>query len=185
MSAPRRTVVLGMGNPILTDDSVGVRLARDVASYVAGRPGVDVVEECSVGGLNLLDLLTGYDRAVILDAIHTRDGEPGDCYAFTATALRATVNLSNVHDANVATALALGRRLGHRLPRDEDIHVFAVEVADDLTFGTELSGDLAPHYPACRRLVLAGVRDLLGMPEPDLEESAWNGPSSSRTAAPS
>jgi hydrogenase maturation protease len=185
MSAPGRTVVLGMGNPILTDDSVGVRLARDVRTNLAGRRDVDVVDECSVGGLNLLDLLTGYDRAVILDAIHTRDGAPGDCYQFTAAALRPTLNLSNVHDANVATALALGRQLGHRLPRDEDIHVFAVEVADDLTFGTELSRELAPHYPACRRLVLAGVGALLGSPDRDLEDHPWNEPSSSRTAAPS
>ena len=158
-----RTLVLGLGNPILTDDAVGIRLACDVGAMFGDHPGLDVVEECSVGGLNLLDYLAGYERAIVLDAIHTTDGEPGDCYRFTAESLRSTTNLSNVHDANFATAMALGRTLGHPLPRDEDIHVFAVEVADDLTFGTEFSAELEPHYPACRRIVLDGVGEILGI----------------------
>lgn len=158
-----RTVILGMGNPILTDDSIGVRLAHDLRVAVGNCGDVDVVEECSVGGLNVLEFLAGYERAIILDAIHTKDGEPGDCYRFTAVDLKQTTNLSNVHDANFATALALGRCLGQQLPPDEDIHVFAVEVADDLTFGTELSPQLQREYPACRRLVLDGVCELLGV----------------------
>jgi hydrogenase maturation protease len=157
-----RTVVLGMGNPILTDDAVGVRLAQDLRRALGDRPDVDVVEECSVGGLELLGYLAGYEQAVMLDAIHTSGGVAGDCYRFTAADLAPTVNLSNVHDANVATALALGRRLGHRIPRDEDIHVFAVEVLDDLTFGSELTPELTRAYPDCRRQVLEGVRELLG-----------------------
>ncbi len=159
----RRTVVLGMGNPILTDDSVGVRLAGDVLAGLGDCPGLEVVEECSVGGLNLLDYLEGFDQAVVLDAIHTTGGRPGDCYYFNAVDLQTTTNLSNVHDANFATALALGRRLGMILPPDEDIHVFAVEVQDDLTFGTELTPVLQGAYPACRQMVLDGLNDLLGI----------------------
>ena len=60
---------LGMGNPILTDDAVGVRLANDVGAALAGRADVTVVPECSVGGLNLLDHLEGFERAVVCDAI--------------------------------------------------------------------------------------------------------------------
>lgn len=158
-----RTVILGMGNPILTDDAVGVRLAREAARCLAGCPDVDVVPECSVGGLNLIDFLSGYDRAIVLDAIHTRGGEPGDCYRFTAEALWPTANLSNVHDVNFATALALGRSLGHPLPADGDIHVFAVEVADDLTFGTDLSPELGRRYPEVRQTILEDLRELVGV----------------------
>ena len=158
-----RTVVLGMGNPILTDDSVGVRLAGDVRASLSDCPLLDVVPECSVGGLNLLDYLAGYDQAVVLDAIHTTGGQPGDCYYFTAVDLRDTTNLSNVHDANFATALTLGRNLGMRLPRDQDIHVFAVEVEDDLTFGTELTPTLQRAYPGCLKMVLDGLEELLGI----------------------
>lgn len=162
-----KTTVIGMGNPILSDDAVGVYLARDINRALCGRPDVDVVEECSVGGLNLLEYLEGYERAVVLDAIHTTGGIPGRCYHFTAAALRETTHLCNVHDANFATALALGRLLGQPLPDDNDIHVFAVEIVDDMTFGTDLTPKVAQRYPACRRRVLRGLKKLLG-PSPAL-----------------
>ncbi len=162
------TLILGMGNPILTDDSVGVRLARDAAALAHG-PDVTVVEECSVGGLNLIEYLEGYRRVVVFDAIRTRGGVPGTCYRFTAEALRNTTHLNNIHDANFATALALGRELGHPLPPDHEIHVFAVEIVDDMTFGTELTPELARAYPGCRRRILGQLRRLLGAvpSEPD------------------
>lgn len=156
------TLLMGMGNPILTDDAIGVRLARDLGFVLADDWPVEVKEECSVGGLNLLDFLEGYEQAIVFDAIHTTDGEPGQTYHFTAEALEPTLNLSNVHDANFATALELGRRLGHKLPENRDIHVFAVEVFDDLTFGVGLSEPLAEAYPRCREQLLAQVRRLLG-----------------------
>lgn len=161
------TTIIGMGNPILSDDSVGVRLAHDVGLALCERTDVVVVEECSVGGLNLLDYLEGFERAVILDAIHTRGGIPGTCYRFTAEDLRETANLCNVHDANFATALALGRSLGMALPEDSDIHVFAVEIVDDLTFGTDLTPLVARRYSACLHRVLRGLKSLLdASPEP-------------------
>jgi hydrogenase maturation protease len=161
------TTIIGMGNPILSDDSIGVRLANDVACALLGRPDVVVVPECSVGGLNLLDYLEGYRLAVVLDAIRTRGGVPGACYRFTAADLRPTAHLGNVHDANFATALALGRRLGLDLPADRDIHVFAVEIVDDTTFGTELTAAVAHRYPECRRRVLRGLKTMLEpIPEP-------------------
>ncbi len=161
------TTVIGMGNPILSDDAVGVLLARDVGKALCGRSDVDVVEECSVGGLNLLDYLAGYEQAVVLDAIRTRGGTPGKCYRFTAEDLRPTAHLCNVHDANFATALDLGRRLGQRLPSDRDIHVFAVEIVDDTTFGMELTPEVARCYDACLHRVLRGLKTLLGAaPDP-------------------
>jgi hydrogenase maturation protease len=156
-----KTLLLGMGNPILSDDSVGVRLARDVSLELAGTPDLDVVEECSVGGLGLLDVMTDYDRVIVLDAIRTSDGTPGEWYRFDARTLRETQNLRNVHDVNFATALELGRRLGHHLPSDQEIHVFAVEVADDATFGEVLSPTLAAAYPEILSGILEEVRSLL------------------------
>lgn len=155
------TLVVGLGNPILTDDAVGVRLARDLHRAIGERPGLAWLEECSVGGLNLLDVLQGHDRLVCLDSVKTRDARPGAWHRFTAAALRPTMNLSNVHDANFATALELGRRLGLRLPPDEQIHIFAVEIADNLTFGERMTDELEARYPAVRDAILAAVRDLL------------------------
>ncbi len=45
-----KTILLGMGNPILCDDAVGVRLAQDFKGKLSEIPGLDIIEECSVGG---------------------------------------------------------------------------------------------------------------------------------------
>ncbi|MBM3146518.1 MAG: hydrogenase maturation protease [Actinobacteria bacterium] len=142
-----RTLLIGMGNPILCDDAIGVRLAGDLGRRLRTDFGVDVMDECSVGGLNLLDVVAGYDRLIILDSIKTAGGVPGTWYRFTARSLRETMNLNNVHDLNFATTLELGRRMGLRVPHDDDIHIFAVEVDDNITFSEQMSSVLEEAYP--------------------------------------
>ncbi|HID62659.1 MAG TPA: hydrogenase maturation protease [Anaerolineae bacterium] len=128
-----KTLVLGLGNPILTDDGVGIKVVR------ALRPRVDdpqvTLHESSRGGLNLLDILAGYDRAIIVDAIQTRGGTAGDVYHLRASDFEPCLHVSCAHSVDFATALELGRKIGLRLPRD--ITIVAVEVQDVITFGEE------------------------------------------------
>ena len=101
-----------MGNPFLSDDAVGIRLARELGRHLADHPHLDVVEECPVGGLDLLDVVKGYDQVIVLDSLRTEGGTAGDSHHFTADALRGTIHLEGIHDVNFATALELGRRRG-------------------------------------------------------------------------
>ena len=139
---PIKTLLLGMGNPILCDDAVGIRLANYLGEWLAHVPGLSVLEECSVGGLNILEVVAGYERLIILDSIKTGGAEPGYWYRFTGESLRETMHLDSVHDTNLATALALGRKLGVKLPEDKDIHIFAVEVQDNITFSEQMTEPL-------------------------------------------
>ena len=134
-----KTLLLGMGNPILTDDAVGVRLAQVFKRQFADVRGLTVIEECSIGGLNILDFILGYDRLIVIDSMKTGSSTPGHWYGFDGRALRETMNLNNVHDTNFATALELGRRLGMKLPADEAIHIFAIEVEENRTFSEQLT----------------------------------------------
>ncbi len=156
-----KTLLLGMGNPILCDDAVGVRLARDLKSKLDHVPGLEVFEECCVGGLNLLDIFSGYERVVILDSIQTRGGNPGDWYYFTAGALRETLHLTNIHDANFATAMELGRAAGIPLPQSKDIHIFAVEVKENRTFSEQMTKELEDAYPGYAPAILTEIQRLL------------------------
>jgi len=156
-----RTLILGMGNPILSDDAVGIRLAQDLKTRLGELPDTVFQEECSVGGLNLLDVVSGYQRLIVLDSIKTPGGTPGDWHCFDGTRLRESLNLSSVHDVNFATALELGRRLGHTIPEDSEIHIFAVEIEDNITFSESLTPALKARYPACLEEILRAVRKLL------------------------
>jgi hydrogenase maturation protease len=150
-----------MGNPILCDDAIGIRLAQRLGSLLGAAPGLVVEPECTVGGLNLLELVAGFDRLVVVDSIKTQGGRPGDWYRFDGAALRETMNLSNVHDANFATAMELGRRMGMHVPREADIHVFAVEVRENLAFGEHLSRELEDALPLLSEQMLGEIEELL------------------------
>ena len=120
-----------MGNPILRDDAVGIRLAADIGQRLGKVSGLDVVTGCSAGGLELLSVIQGYARLIVFDSIKTEGGTPGAWYRFTAADLQETMNLTNVHDTNFATALELGRRLGQDVPAADMSHIFAVEILDN------------------------------------------------------
>ena len=177
-----RTLVVGLGNPILGDDAVGLRLARDFVRRRSARPAsapplgdrwpaegalhrgddaVDVIEDCPAYGLDVLELLAGYDRLVLFDAMVTGQATPGSWRRFTATALQPTRHLRSLHDANLATALELGRRLGLGLPPDHEVHVFAVEIDDPDTFSSTLSPCLEAAYPDLAFEIMRDVEELL------------------------
>jgi len=152
-----KTLVLGLGNTILSDDGVGIHVVRAVASRIthhASRLGVTFVE-ASVGGLRLLDCLTGYERVIMVDAIQTRDGEPGDIHRLHPNDLRASLHAGSTHDLSLPGALALGRGLGLTLPDDEAIAIVAIEVEDVLTFGEHCTPAVTAAIPRAVEAVLA------------------------------
>ena len=154
-----KTLVLGLGNPICGDDGVGIRIAEALKDKVAD-PQVEVAET-TAAGLGLLDLMAGYQRIIITDAIRTRNGVPGQVYRLGLSDLPGPVHCATLHDVDLATALELGRRLGMEMPRE--VIVFAVEVADTTTFLEGCTPDVERAVPEVASLVL---QDLENMGQP-------------------
>lgn len=126
-----KTIIVGLGNTILSDDGVGIYIARELEEKLLNNQKVDVIE-ASLAGFNLVEMLQGYSRAIIIDSIMTADGEVGDVYHFSPEAVSTTVRLASVHDINLITSLKLYRELN--LPVPETVDIYAVEVADNSTF---------------------------------------------------
>ena len=150
-----KTLVLGLGNPILTDDGVGIHVVRAVAECCS-RDDV-VFAEASVGGLRLLDIIAGYDRIILVDAIQTTGGQPGDLYRLHPHDLRASLHAGSTHDLSLPGALALGRSLGLPLPPDEGFAILAVEVDDVLTFGESCTPHVQAAIPQVAQKVLEEI----------------------------
>jgi len=148
-----KTLVLGMGNTILRDDGIGIYVAQAAAERFQ-RDDV-TFDEASVGGMRLLDVLGGYERIIMVDAIKTRDGKPGDVYRLHPGDLRVSLHAGSTHDLSLPGALALGRGLGLPLPDDEDFVIIAIEVEDVLTFGEECTPAVAAAIPRAVEAVLA------------------------------
>ncbi len=154
------TRIIGLGNPLLTDDGVGVLTARAVQEALAAHPLPDVeVIEASVGGLRLMELMVGYRRVVLIDAWKDDSLPPGTVCRLSLSDLerrRPPQHLASAHDATLPTALAAGRRLGLDLP--EDIVIFAVTVGNVIDFGETPTPAVLAAVPQAAAAVLAELR---------------------------
>jgi hydrogenase maturation protease len=149
-----KTLILGLGNPLVTDDSVGLRVAAEVKCRLANRPDIEVDEDYC-GGLRLMERLVGYDRAIVIDAICS-GAPPGTIQRLTPGAIPTQRNATS-HDVSLPTALALGRKVGLALPADGDILLVAIEAEDILNFGHSCTPAVAAAIPLAVEMVLEAI----------------------------
>ena len=148
---PPRSVIVGLGNPILTDDAVGPTVARLIHERL-GDPTIHL-REAAVGGIDLVELLVGYDRAVIIDAIQTSAGQVGDCYLVDLDQSQPSRRTGLFHEVGLVEGLEFGRHIGLKLP--DPLHVYAVEVLDPFTFGSEMTPQVQEAIPSVVRQILS------------------------------
>jgi hydrogenase maturation protease len=152
-----RTLVLGLGNPILTDDGVGVLVAEEVRTSLPPDSKVDITE-VSVGGLTLMESMIGYERVILIDAIQQPGVAPGSVRRMTLEELRSispTQHSSSPHDASLVTALQIGERMGLNLPGE--ITIFAVQVDNITDFCDQPTPAVAAAIPKVTEAVLREI----------------------------
>jgi hydrogenase maturation protease len=160
--------ILGIGNPILTDDAVGILVARQLKGIEAD------VEELAVGGLLLLDHIVGYDKVILIDAIKRVDPRttikkegsssqkdvvpPGTVSILQPQDIERTLHASCIHDVSFSEALEMGYRLfPHDMP--SEIVCVGIEVEDTETFSETPTSAVMSAIPRAVALVKKIVHD--------------------------
>jgi len=174
-----RTIIIGLGNPLLGDDSLGWRVAEQVrlqlnlpsigwypSSTDDTQPQLqdrrDPIEHqeslevdfLSLGGLSLMERLEGYDRAILIDAISLGEDSPGTVTVFRLEEMPdlSAHHLSSTHDTNLPTALRLGQAMGAHLPHD--IYIVGVEAKNVYDFTEDLTPSVAEALPLAVQSVI-------------------------------
>jgi hydrogenase maturation protease len=148
-----KTLVLGIGNPILSDDGVGIMVAHEVAENL-NDPQI-TVSETSAAGLSLLDSLLGYDKVIIIDAIQTEEGKAGQIYRMKPEDFSSAKRVSSPHQINLVTALELAKMLNLAMPRE--VIVFAIEAKDTATFSEKCTPEVEKAIPEAVTMVLENL----------------------------
>lgn len=151
-----KTLILGLGNPVLGDDGVGWRIAQELRSEIAN-PQVEI--DCvAQSGLSLMERIIGYDRVILIDSITTGRQPPGTVYCFRLDELPNPLPgcTRSSHETTLQTALEVGRAIGVPLP--DEIMVVAVEVQRIYAFSEHLSPPVAAAVPQARQRVLEMVQ---------------------------
>lgn len=149
-----KVLVLGLGNTLLTDDGIGIYVARELEKIIDA-PNV-TIEEASVAGFNIIDLVQGYDVLILIDAVQAEGVEPGEICQLETDSLMSTARLNCVHQINLATALQLGLQLGCPMP--EIVEIYAIGTTDTQTFGEKCTPAVEQAIPKITRILADRVQ---------------------------
>lgn len=163
MESRPSTLVLGLGNELVSDDGFGPAVARSCLALFSGEREV-AVESAGVAGFNLLDLLQGRERVLIVDVVQTGEHPPGTVLEWPLARAGAGRTLGGSHQCDLSTTLSLGRQVGYALPAE--IKLLVAEAEDLLTIREELTPALAAAVPQAVERVRAWVRLAAGRCEP-------------------
>jgi len=152
----KECVVVGIGNPFMGDDGVGIEVARALRRLELG-PGVLVLERQTMD-ISALGFAEGASKLVIVDAI--KSGKPaGTVVKFTAGGAKSPLlRVPLAHELDLQDVLGLAKNGGMRLPPTV---VVGVEPAD-CTAGNGLSAEVAAVLPRVLNDVRKEVKECLG-----------------------
>jgi hydrogenase maturation protease len=136
-------LLLGLGNDILSDDAVGLMVARELQGRFASHPLIEVQAVCEMG-LGLLDYIAGHKALLVVDSVQTGKIPPGQIHEVGEKDLPSLPGMSP-HFLGVGEILTLGRRMDYLMP--EVVAIFAIEVADASTIKEQLTPPVAAALP--------------------------------------
>ncbi len=147
----RPVLVLGIGNILLRDEGVGVRVIEQMQKMRLP-DDVELVDG-GTAGADLLDVLAERRQVIVIDAVQA-DCEPATVLRFTADDLVRPDGVGmSLHELGLGEALTMTKQLGCE---PKDVVVFGIK-PKDTGCGLELSEEIAASVPKVVELVLAEI----------------------------
>jgi len=146
--SPRKIIILGIGNLLLSDEGIGVHVANELLKMDLP-PEVSVVEG-GTDGFRLLNIITEADRLIVIDAVRGGE-EPGSIYRFDINEIKnvPTGFKTSVHQVGILEVINLSELIG----KTPHATVIGVE-PKSLEMSMELSPEVKAKVPRVIELVL-------------------------------
>jgi hydrogenase maturation protease len=155
VTTPRRILILGLGNTILGDDGVGISVVREIRKTWKEWPSVECAE-ASLGGIVLLDLVAGFDKVIVIDAVMTDDANPaGFVYELALSDLGDVIHPYASHVLDLRTTMELGKRLGHTMP--SAVKIYAIKIEENAVFREGLTPPVEEVVSGLARRVIGEI----------------------------
>lgn len=150
-----RTLILGLGNILLGDDGLGVRAVERLQERCDMPPELSVLDGGTLG-LALMQVLSGVDRAILVDAVMTGD-PPGTLVRLSGDAVAPAIEAHlSPHQIGVADLLD-GLRWLDAVP--PELLLVGI-VPEKVELGLELSAAVEQRMPELVQRVIEEARDL-------------------------
>lgn len=150
-----KIIILGIGNLILGDDGIGIKVLRELKKKIK-RSDI-VFDEAMTGGMNLLDIIKGYDKAILIDAIYNPKTSIGDVKRFSIQDC-PTAHSCNPHDVSLSEAIQLAEQLGEKKIPDEIIIIGIVLHKIPTEFSEAISPKVKTAIPKAVQIILNEIQ---------------------------
>ncbi len=151
-----KTLILGLGNSILSDDRIGLDVAQLVYNGLNNND-CDLITS-QLTGTNILDFICGYKTLILIDAIKTGNGNDGDVYQLSLHDIPKQKQSNSPHNVGLYWTIKMGEKLGMEVP--EEIRIYAIEVNDPFSFGEELTDTMKNLLPKIVENILEKEKSL-------------------------
>lgn len=152
IDSPRITV-LGIGNPLVEDEGLGVRVAEELLRLFDFPPNVTVMDAGTLG-MSMLGVIRASDYVLVVDAVDGTGHPPGTVVLMAAEDLADNQVLHSLHDMRFVDVLQAAALTGSEPESD----FVGVQVADM----TVARVTLTPAVEAAVPEAIAAVITLLG-----------------------
>lgn len=149
-----RILILGIGNPLMTDEGVGVRVAELLMGGYEFPEGVEVVDAGTMG-LGIINLFRDRDLVIVVDAVDNSGHEPGTVVLMTPEELAPAQVMHSLHDVRFVNVLEAAALTGV----EPQAICVGIQIASMEQWVTELTPAVEEALPSA----VAAVLDILAM----------------------
>lgn len=145
MTSSKFLVVLGIGNSIRMDDGAGIRVVEQLEKDKTLEKLLISFKFLNTGGLDILDEIDGYERAIIVDAASMADQglKPGEFYYLenlNDLKIEQTNEISS-HGVGVFGFLKYAKVGGYSVPNP--IEIYGIQIKETGFFSEDLTPEVA------------------------------------------
>lgn len=148
-----RTLVMGIGNPLMGDEGFGPRVVESLLSHYSLPDGVSVLDAGTMG-FTILNLFAEADRILVVDALDGTGYEPGTLVRLTPADMAPNQVMHSLHDARLTDVLDAARLIG----LEPEVTCIGVQVERIVQWELQLSPVVEAAIPAACDAVVDVLR---------------------------
>lgn len=149
VKAKKKVLILGIGNMLHKDDGLGVFIVNEIINSVKDLPKYVEVADGGVLGYDLLPLMSGREKIIIVDALKAGD-IPGSIYRFPAKHLADSNNKFSLHEMGVKKIIDMLTLTGET----PEIEIIGVVPEDIQTLEIGISDSVKKSIPKAVEYIL-------------------------------
>lgn len=143
-------LIICLGNPLMRDEGIGIRLASELHSHLNDNPDIEIMD-LGTGGLSVMHAITGRKKVIFVDCA-IMGQTPGSILRFTPQQVRSTKTRMrySLHEGDLLNTLELSRNMGEC---PDDIVIFGIE-PKEIDHGSSLTNELENNIPQYTQTIL-------------------------------